>query len=167
MTTHLAPLREALLARARQQAEATLAAADADVRTTIDEARADAESLLAQARTIGEQEAAGVLAAQRAQAVRQARAVVLGARRAAFDDLHEQARIAVRTLRDDPDYPEVLATLRDRLRTELGPDATIREHDGGGVVGQEGGRTLAFTLDDLADRIVDGFDAEVERLWSP
>jgi len=166
-TTHLEPLREALLARARLQAEETLATADDVAAATLDEARADADELLAQARARGRQEADGVLAAQRAQAVRQARAVVLGARRAAFDDLREQARIAVRTLREDPGYPELLDALRERLHDELGPDAAIREHESGGLVGSNGGRTLSFAFDDLADRIVGRLDAEIEGLWSP
>lgn len=163
---HLAPLRDALLNRARQKAAATVAAADEVARATLAEARADAETLLAEARALGEQEADTVLDAQRAQAVRQARAVVLGARRAVFDDLYRQARTTVQELRNDPDYPATLEALSEQLRRELGPEATIREHASGGVVGQQGGRSLAFTLDDLADRIVDRLGGEIEELWT-
>lgn len=163
---HLSPLRESLLSRARQDAAATVAAADEVARTTLAEARADAESLLVEARALGEREADTVLDAQRAQAVRQARAVVLGARRTVFDDLYRRARSTVQELRHDSDYPAILEALRQQLRRELGPEATIREHASGGVVGQQAGRSLAFSLDDLADRIVDRLGGEIEQLWS-
>jgi vacuolar-type H+-ATPase subunit E/Vma4 len=160
-------LREALLARARQDAATTVAAADESAQATLAQARAEAESLLAEARTRGEQEAGTVLAEQRAQASRQARAVVLAAQRRAFDDLRERARAAVGSLRDDADYPQVLDALRERVRRELGTDATIREHASGGAVGLDGERRLAYTFDDLADRIVDRLGGELEGLWSP
>jgi vacuolar-type H+-ATPase subunit E/Vma4 len=167
MSDHLEPVRKALLDRAHERAAARVAAADEVARATLAEAAAEAEALLSEARRVGGQEADAVIAGQRAQAVRQARAVVLGARRTAFDALREQARGAVRTLRQDPDYPRVVEVLRQRLRHELGPAATISDHDSGGLVAQRGGRTLSFTLDDLADRIVDRLGGEVEGLWAP
>jgi vacuolar-type H+-ATPase subunit E/Vma4 len=161
----LAPLRAALLERARADAAAELAAADADAERAVEEARTQAEALVRQAREQGRADAAEVVALERARAQRLAREVVLGARAAAVERLRDEARAAVRCLGTDADYPRLRAALAERAGRELGPGAVTTESDGGGVVAVRGSRTLSYTLDGLADLLVDRAGAEVDGWW--
>ena len=108
---------------------------------------------------------AAVLAAQRAGAQRQAHGVLLAAQLAAQDDLRGAAREAVSALRDDPEYPNVLEALRARARADLGADAAITELDGGGIVAESGHRRVEYSLQALADDLVDQAIASAEP-WS-
>jgi vacuolar-type H+-ATPase subunit E/Vma4 len=166
-TDPLAPLREALLAQARADAEAMRADAEAAASATMAAAQREADAILAEARATGQADAAVVLAGERARSARTARGVVLAAQRAAYDAMRGQARDAVSGLRDDPVYPALLAALRDRVRHDLGPDVRIAEHPRGGVVGEAAGRRARYTLDDLADGVVDRWGPKLEGLWSP
>jgi len=165
-TDPLAPLREALLARARSDAAATVARADSSARAVLAAARAEADAIVADARAKGAAEAEAVVAAEQARASRAAREVVMAARRRAYDDLRDRARAAVSELRHDDVYPLLVAALRARISAELGPAASIEDTDGT-VVGQVPGRRLTFSLDDLAERSVDALGADIEGLWSP
>lgn len=162
----LSVLRAALLDHAHSDAAATLADADAVAASTLATARAEAEALLAEARARGAADGAVVLAAERARAARGARALVLAARRAAYDELRQQARDAVSGLRHDPSYPALLDALRERAFRDLGPDATLREHARGGIVGESGGRRAVYVLDDLADGIVERLGDDLDGLWA-
>ena len=166
-TDPLAPLREALLSRARADAAATLAEADADVAATLGGARQEADALLAEARATGRADAAVVLAGERARAARTARGVVLATQSAAYEGMRQRARDAVSGLRGDPSYAGLLEALRERVRRDLGPEATLDEHARGGIVGEAGGRRVEYTLDDLADDIVDRLGVELDGVWSP
>ena len=77
---------------------------------------------------------------------------MLAAQRAAYEQLRTRARIAVRGLRSDPGYPDLLARLRDVAQDRLGPAAVVREDTGGGIVAEDAGRRLSLTLDAAADR---------------
>lgn len=164
----LDPARETLLADACTRAAALLAEADTDAAAQLERARREADDLVARARAKGEAE--GRIAAGRAAATQRsfARMEVRGAQRAAHDELREQARAAALSLRDAPDYDELLDRLAATARLDLGDDAQIeRDPPGaGGVRGRAGTRQVDYTLAALADRCVDGLGSRVRRLWT-
>ncbi|QBJ96274.1 hypothetical protein ERC79_10070 [Rhodococcus sp. ABRD24] len=161
----LAPVRKALLDRARADAARIRGAADADAAALEARARTEADGLLAAARTQGEADAETVLAAERSRARRRSRTIVLEARREVYEDLHDRIREAVTALRGDAVYPALLEQLAAQARAALGPDATITEDPGGGVVGQVRGRRAVCTLDALADARFDALGVRLTRLW--
>lgn len=163
----LAPVRDALLDRARHEAHRLLAAADADVDRALAAARDDAAETLAVARAAGAADAATALADARARARRQARARVLAARRTAYEDLRRQAREATRALCGGPDAAAVLDVLRERAGAALGPGAVVTDAPGGGVRAESAGRRVTLTPEALADEALDRLGAEVEGLWAP
>ncbi|MET0765956.1 MAG: V-type ATP synthase subunit E family protein [Blastococcus sp.] len=167
LRTALEPVRRGLLARARADADALLAQADTDAEATLAAARVEAAALLAQARAEGERDAEVVRARERARARREARATVLRAQAAVYDEVRRQGRAAVRALRSDPAYPALLDALRARAHAELGPDAAVREHPDGGLVAEVPGRRLDARLDTLADAALDGLGGAVRQLWAP
>ena len=163
----LVAVRASLLARAASDGRRVLDSADADVAARVAEARSCAADEVAAAVAAAERDAAVLADETRARARRQARSIVLAAQGCAFDLLRAQARRAVRTLRDDPGYPDLVARLGAAARDRLGTDATVRQHPDGGVLAEAGDRRLALTLDAAADRAVDGLGAAVEELWRP
>ena len=163
----LAPVREALLTRARADADAVLAEADGDAAASVAQARGRAASLVDEARAAGARDAAVLAARERIGAQRAARSAVLQAQAAAYEELRRRSRAALRALRDDPAYPGLLEGLRARARARLGDDAVLREDPGGGVVAEVAGRRLELTLDALTDDALSGLGGEVARLWAP
>jgi hypothetical protein len=105
----LEPLIQALLRRARHDADDVLAQADAEVAAVLQRAEAEADRILAAARERGAADGSASAAATRAGAQRRARSVLLDARRAAAEEERRAAREAVRTLMDDAEYPAVRA----------------------------------------------------------
>lgn len=163
----LAPVRDTLLAQARQRAAQVLAAADAEAALALATARTEAEAMTRRARQQGEADAAAALADLRARARRRARATVLAAHQAAYDGLRRQVRLAVAALRDDPGFPAVRDRLADDVRRVLGPDAVVCDRPDGGVVAEVGGRRASTGLVDAAERVLDEMGPEVEQLWAP
>ena len=108
-----------------------------------------------------------ILSTERARGAREARAIVLDAQRRTYESVLQAARDAVSGLRDDPAYPVLLEVLRARVTAELGPAARCSEDPRGGLIGQTDGRRTEYTLDGLADDIVERLRPEMERLWSP
>jgi hypothetical protein len=164
LQTALAPVRDALLARARADAAAALADADTDAAAVLAEAREQAAALLREAREQGEREAAALRTREHARAGREARTVVLGAQRAALEELRRRGRAAARALGEDP---ALLDRLRARLLADLGPDAVVRDHPDGGLVAEAPGRRVDASLGALADRALDALGVEVQGLWTP
>ncbi len=160
-------VRAALIADAEADAASLLAAADHDADDCIARSHEEAAELVEAARSEGAREAAERLARQHAATRREAREVVLTARRQALDELRERARTAARGLAREDRYGE----LRDRLRTlaasQLGPDAEILDDPDGepGVVARDGYRRVDFRLVTLADRAVEALGADVATLW--
>lgn len=160
----LAPLAAALRDRAHAAADEVLARADEDAQVVLDRARQQADVLLAEARARGAADGAAVLAAERAGAARRAREILLAAQRVAHDDLRAAAREAVRGLRDDEEYPVMLEALRDRALGDLGPGASLVELDRGGIVAEYGQRRAEYSLEALADDLVDDM-VDREQPW--
>ena len=163
----LLPVREALLARARADAERLLAEVDAEADEIVARAEAEADAIRAEARAQGEADAAAVLVAERARARRQARVVVLAAQRESYADLSARAAEQVATLRADPGYASWCDGLRENARAALGPAAVVTEHPGGGVLAEAPGRRVAYTLVGLIEQAVEALGPDLEGLWSP
>jgi hypothetical protein len=155
----LAPVRNALLADARADAERLDARALGDAGRALAQAREQADRILAEARAAGAADAAEVVARERAQARRRARTVVLRARREAYEELVAAARTAVSHLRAEPGYAELSGHLAGAARRLLGPHTRVEEAGGGGVVASSGGRRLDLSLTGFADRAVGGIAA--------
>jgi vacuolar-type H+-ATPase subunit E/Vma4 len=156
----LDPLTTALLDRARRDAEALLADADADVEVTLADARAEASAALGEARAKGAADAAAVLAGERSRAEREARAVLMAAHQEARERLRRAGRDAVCGLREDAAYPALLAGLRRRAARDLGPLAAVAEQPRGGLVAVAGGRRVDYSLEGLADDVMDRLEAD-------
>ncbi len=160
----LAPVRDALLQRARDEVAALVGSAEADADATLTKARQEADDLRAQARAQGEADAEAVLVSARTRARRQARSAVLAAQRDLYDALRRGVHRAASDLRHDPGYDTLRDRLEQRAREVLGPEAEVSEPADGGVVAQAGGRRFVCTLADLADAALAAVD--VEGLWS-
>lgn len=156
----LEPLRQALLKVAREDAARLLAGADQMARDIEAEARRESERIRDQARAKGAADAAGMAAAQRSVAGREARALVLAAHRTEYDALRSAARDAVTRLSTEPEYPVARERMADLLRRLLGDGAHVADAAGGGVTATVRGRSADLTLARLADRAVDAVLAE-------
>lgn len=159
----LEPLRAALLARAQSQADRLRAAGEEEGRRAVDAAQQQADSVLARARAHGQADAAELRATEHARARRAARAVVLQAQRAAYDELCRQAGQAVGRLLADPGHHDRLTAL---VRGRIGDEAVIREGPGGGILAQTpDGLGLDASVGALVQRGLG--DLDVGQLWAP
>lgn len=158
----LEPLRAALIARARADADRLCADAETAGRELLAGAGEEAEALLAKARAQGETDAAAMFASEMDRARRSARGVVLAAQRAAYNELRQRALTAVRGLLSDPARRARLATV---LRSQLGDQAVIHEHSDGGIVAETSdGRSVDASIEKLVDNAVGELD--LEQLWA-
>lgn len=162
----LAPVRTALLDRARQHAADLLEAARGDAEAEVARAQQEAERLRSQARAEGEADAAAVLESARTTSRREARGIVLAAQREVFDDLHRRVRESVARLREDPGYRSLLHRLEARARAALGPDVLVAEAPEGGVVAEAQGRRFVCTLPDIAEETLARSESDLQELWS-
>ena len=165
-TAALAPVRAALLARARAEAEAAVRAAQEEANRTLAEGDAQARALVEQGRREGAADAEAALATERSRTRRRCRGLVLRAQRAAYDALRAATQEQVAGLRDDPAWPAMRAGLAVRARHLLGPAAELAEVPDG-VVARDGPRSADLTLSSLADARLEGLGPEVEQLWLP
>jgi vacuolar-type H+-ATPase subunit E/Vma4 len=162
----LAPVRAALLERARADAARTLARAQRDADALLEGARAEADALLDAARSRGAEEAAAVLAAERSRTRRTTLTAELEVRREAYDELRERTAARLRERCAGPDGRVLTARMAERVRAALGPDAVIVPAPGGGVRGHVAGRFADCSVDALAERAVEALGPEVEALWA-
>jgi cell division septum initiation protein DivIVA len=162
-TDAIAPVREALLARAREDAAATLRAAEAAAEDLLANARAEADRIGAQARATGEADAAAARAAGLARAHRAARALMLGEQRAAYAALRERSRAALAERAD----AALRAALTARVARVLGEDAVVADAPGGGVLATAGERRADGSFDALVDHALAVLGPRLAGLWSP
>lgn len=167
MRDTLAPVADALLERARRDVDAITAAADREAAEIVAAARRKAHETITEARARGAAEARAYSSAVRARTRRQARGIELAARREVVEELRRRAAAAVGDLREDPCYPALLRRLAGLIRDSGGDDLVVREHPGGGLVGEGRGRRVDCSLGALAGRAVDAHQPEMERLWAP
>jgi vacuolar-type H+-ATPase subunit E/Vma4 len=161
----LEPLRASLLAQARAEAAALLDAAGREAGQRRAAARTDAESLLRRAAAEREAAAAAARARSRLRARRDARAIVLRARREAYEELRAAAQTAAAGLCAQPGYPRLRERLAAAAREQLGPDAEVTEPAGGGVLARAGERLVDCSLPTLVERCLAGLGPDLEELW--
>lgn len=163
---NLQPVRDALLAGARRDAEELRAAAERDAAGALAGAQREAERLMAAARAEGEAEARRVAAKELARARREARQLVLAARCAAGERLAAEARRAASDLRHTPGYRELLDGLARLARTQLGGEAiVVVDEEVGGLVSTLGSRSVDYRLPAVASRCLAQLAGEVDALW--
>jgi vacuolar-type H+-ATPase subunit E/Vma4 len=163
VVTALGPVRDALLATARRDAAATLDNAASSAARILADAAEEAAAVSALARSRGVADGNAGVDAERAHARREAHARVLAARREAYEELGHAAREAMAEVRADPGHRMVLQHMADAARRLLGPDVTLAEGDGGGVVGEAPGRRVDYSLRRYADRAVEAVAAAAEE----
>jgi hypothetical protein len=157
----LAPRREALLERARAEADALRDSATTEGRIAIEEARRTAESLISAARAEGREEADEVLAAEAAEARGRAREVVLAAWRTAYLDVRREAERAIRELLAEPGRRSQMEAVLTRA---LGEGAETTDLPGGGITASTtDGRRVDASVDALVDAALQTTD--LEQLW--
>lgn len=158
----LEPVREALLAGAGAEADRLRAAAQADGERAIAEARDTVADLLAAARAKGEAEGAELLAAEQTAVGRATRAALLGAQRAAYEELRRTVGRAVRGLLREP---ELRGLLTAAVTRRLGDLAAVRETEDGGLCAlAPDGRSIDASVGTLVDSALASLD--LEQLWT-
>jgi vacuolar-type H+-ATPase subunit E/Vma4 len=167
MWAALAPVRAALLRRAREQAAGITAQARREAEDALARARSDAAAQLASGREAGREQALPLAAAVRSRGRRQAQAAVLNAQREAYERLRGQVRASVAALRSGPEYGSLRKRLRRDAARAAGPGATVTEAPGGGVVAHGPGIVVDCSLPRLADAAVDALGGQVTQLWTP
>ncbi|WP_439657894.1 hypothetical protein ACSHWB_36670 [Lentzea sp. HUAS TT2] len=160
----LAPVRAALLTRARADAERELAAARLDADATLASARAEARTILGKAARAGRADAVSSIAAEHEKARRAARRLELNAQREIYDELHRRVTDAVALAFAEPGRRDDLVSM---IRAELGAGATVRDAARGGATGEAAGRVVDLGVEAVADRAVDALGDEVRALWTP
>src|SRR5579875_3186980 len=113
----LAPVRAAMLERARARADAVIARARAEADAVIARARAEADAAVARP----------AAAAEVSRSRRAARAAVLQRELALREDLAARIATAIRGLRDGPEYPRLRSRLAEAAGRAAGPGAVITE----------------------------------------
>ncbi len=158
-------VRAAIITDARAEAAAILGEAETEAARRLRAAREAAISQVDGARSAAMAEADAQLATARAAVSRQARRTVLEARARARAVLVRETVAALRAQRDGTAYKNLIDALARRVRTQLGPDATIRESRLGGVTATSGRRSVDYTVPVIVERVVDALGPEVDQLW--
>lgn len=164
----LAPLEQALMQAASDEAAKRRDDAETQAHHTADAGAAHAQELIDQAKAQGEQAAQRAAAHRLVSAKREARGVVLGAKSNAYRQLLDRSVAAMSALHDDRGYPELEQRLAGMAVALLGPKAHVdRDPDGqGGIRARNGARTVDLTLPTLARRCVTQLGERVTALWS-
>lgn len=163
----LSPVREALLARARADAARACADAEQEVAGRVAAAEREVADLVAEARAQGELDTHALVVLEQARGRRAARALVLGARREAYEELRAACRAATAALLTGPSYPVVRERLVAEAQQALGPDAVIEDLAEGGVLAHLPGRRVDLSCAALAERALASLGTDVEQLWAP
>ena len=163
----LAPVRTHLLRQARAEADRIAEEARSTAAAILRQARSAAEEAVALAPAQGRADAALAAAAQRAQGREQARSIVFGAQREAYEELCTQVLAAAGGMRDEPGYRRLLSRLLTMATRAAGPDAASAVQPEGGVVARSRGIVVDCTLPRLAGVAVDELGDQVRELWTP
>ena len=163
----LAAVRDALIEDARRRARALIEDADDEARDTLGRAQAEAHRILAEASADGQAAAERVAARDLTRARADAQALVLAARRRAYEDVRRRSVDGLVRRRSTPE----LAGLADRL----GELAGARVGRGGGAgrrapgeiaVAELGGERAVVRADALVDHVLADAADEVRSLWA-
>ena len=155
----LAPVREALLRRARADAERLLADADDEATKVLGEAWAEADERIAEARATGRADADALAGAELARARRTARGIVLATQRDAYEELRRRVIAALST-------GQLRETLVTRATEVLGEGPLrVAETPDGGVTVDRGDRHVDCSLAALADHALAALAGQLPGLW--
>ena len=163
----LAPVRAYLLREAEAEASRILDEARAQAGSIVQQARSGAAEMARRARARGEADAAAAAAAERSRGRDQARSIVLGARREAYQDLRVQVLATAGGLRTEPGYQGLLGRLVTMATRAAGPGAAVTVQPEGGVVARSADVVVDCTLPRLAGRALDELGDQVRELWTP
>jgi vacuolar-type H+-ATPase subunit E/Vma4 len=164
----LRPVEEALLERGRRNAAKIIGGGEADARRIVAEARAEADRALVRAREEGEAAAARAASADLLVARSEARALVLGARRRAFDSLRESAIHELEECSETPDARSLADRMAAMARRRVGEPAIVSHSGPGGldVSAEARGRRAVVRLVTLVDHELGAMGPELEGLWA-
>jgi len=163
----LAAVREQLLLQAMAEADRITEEARSTAAAILRQARSTADEAVAVASAQGRADVALAAAAERARGREQARSIVLGARREAYDELCTRVLAAVGGLREEPGYRRLLSRLITMATRAVGRDAATAVQPEGGVVARSDGVVVDCTLPRLADLAVGELGSRVRELWTP
>jgi len=168
MEAALRPVVDAVTDAARARGHATRATAAADVRAELARARREAHGILDEARADGDAAAAATAAIQVAMARREAREMVLAARRAAYETLREQAVAALVAQATSPEGLQLAARLQRLVRDRVGATAAVRSGGPGNLraVAESGNRRAEVEPQALVDHALESLGADIEALWA-
>ena len=167
LAEQLAPVRRALIEDAHRQAQTLLSDAAVEAEQIEADASAERETAISGARAKGVAAGEHEAARDAARARRTARARVLAAQRAVYDDLVAAVVAAVSALRTDPGYPDLLEGWSALARAQLGPDALVTRDPSpdGGVIATLDDRRVDYTVTALAERELARLAQKVGGLW--
>ena len=163
----LAPVRTHMLRAARAEADRIVEQARIQAASIVRDARRSADEAIGRAVAQGRADGAPAAAAEQSRGREQARSIVLGAQREAYEELRRQVLDAVRGLRAEPGYDRLLSRLTAMAVRAAGPDATITPSPAGGVAARSRGVLVDCTLPRLAALAVDALGDQVRELWTP
>ncbi len=163
----LAPVRAYLLRQARAEADRVTEEARSTATAILRQARSAADEAIALASAQGRAEAALAAAAEQARSREQARSIVLGAQREAYEELCARVLAAAGGMRDEPGYQRLLSRLITMATRAAGPDASAAVQPEGGVVARSRGVVVDCTLPRLAGLAVGELGDQVRELWTP
>ena len=145
------PVRAALMSAASAHAAMAVAQARAAAEASLHDARRAAEEAVARAAAEGAASARPAANAELARSRQIARALILEAEQATYQDLTRRIRAAVLALRDQPGYPRLRQQLADRAARAAGPGSVISAHDDGGVIATAPGIVVDCSLGRLTE----------------
>ena len=159
----LAPLRAALLARARAAAAELVAAAEAERASALSDAQREVDELLARARDQGHADGEELFASERAAGRASDQTRLLTAQRSVYESLRSRIADRVRDLLARPGaHDRLVATLVERL----GDDVSVVDSPDGGVVARSpDGRSIDASVAALVDSAL--ADQDLTPLWTP
>ncbi len=163
----LEPAANALLVSARERAAVLADDAEACYRSVVERAGNEAERMLEEARSQGEAAAVEVAAQELARSRQEARAIVLAARRRAYEAVREAALQGLAACASTPDA----LALRDRLaalvRERLGADVSVTSEPALDVwaSAETADRRCVLSAAMLVDHALASRTIDLEALW--
>ena len=164
----LSPVTDALTGAARARAQAIGATAEADARTQLAAARHEADRLLAEARDEGDHAGGHAAAALLAASHREARAILLAARRRAYELLRQRAYELLLLQAVTQEGQQLSRRLETLVRNRVGASGSVRRVGPGGlgVVAEAGSRRAACGPSELVEQALVSLGPEIESLWA-
>lgn len=163
----LEPVRRALLADAKAEADRIVSAALDAADELIAEAQAEADAAVDEAHHRAQLSAQAYAGQRLAQIRSDSHRAVLDTEAQLGQRLLDEVHTAARALRGEPRYPALLDHLESLARSQLGDGAVIDRdpEPDGGIVAKAGPRRVDYRLVALADRAIDTLADEVAELW--